>query len=172
MAFRAESFFGGKIDDNEDNDHNDDCISSCMFIVHYQHCFYSRAESFFGGKVDVLVNNAGVSPLLPFDTVMKVCLHISNRHEGLFAYLQSSKDICSCFLQSRAKNSGALITTYTNQVNLDGVLHGAKLFAEKQSIEPGVGGPGGLVVNTASLAGILYGMDKNRCLASEIVAYG
>ena len=33
----------------------------------------SRAESFFGGKVDVLVNNAGVSPVLPFDTVMKVC---------------------------------------------------------------------------------------------------
>ena len=32
----------------------------------------SRAESFFGGKVDVLVNNAGVSPVLPFDTVMKV----------------------------------------------------------------------------------------------------
>jgi len=33
---------------------------------------WSRAESFFGGKVDVLVNNAGVSPVLPFDTVMKV----------------------------------------------------------------------------------------------------
>ena len=47
-----------------------------------------------------------------------------------------------------------------HQVNLDGVLHGAKLYAEKQSIESG--GSGGLVINTASLAGILYGMDKNR----------
>jgi len=88
---------------------------------------WSRAESFFGGKVDVLVNNAGVSPVLPFDTVMKV--------------------------------------------NLDGVLHGAKLFSEKQSIEPGVGGPGGLVVNTASLAGILYGMDKNS-ISYQISKHG
>ena len=52
-------------------------------------------------------------------------------------------------------------------MNLDGVLHGAKLYAEKQSIESG--GSGGLVINTASLAGILYGMDKNRwsCLESD-----
>ena len=48
-------------------------------------------------------------------------------------------------------------------MNLDGVLHGAQLFSEKQSIESEVGGPGGLVVNTASIAGILIGMDKNRC---------
>ena len=32
-----------------------------------------RANSFFNGRIDVLVNNAGVSPVLPFDTVMKVC---------------------------------------------------------------------------------------------------
>ena len=32
-----------------------------------------RANSFFNGGIDVLVNNAGVSPVLPFDTVMKVC---------------------------------------------------------------------------------------------------
>ena len=52
-------------------------------------------------------------------------------------------------------------------MNLDGVLHGAKLYAEKQIIESG--GSGGLVINTASLAGILYGMDKNRwpCLESD-----
>jgi len=86
---------------------------------------WSRAESFFGGKVDVLVNNAGVSPLLPFDTVMKV--------------------------------------------NLDGVLHGAQLFSEKQSIESG--GPGGLVINTASIAGILYGMDKNS-ISYQISKHG
>jgi len=76
---------------------------------------WSRANSFFNGRIDVLVNNAGVSPVLPFDTVMKV--------------------------------------------NFDGVLLGAQLFAEKQSIESG--GSGGLVINTASIAGILYGMDKN-----------
>jgi len=86
---------------------------------------WSRAESFFGGKVDVLVNNAGVSPVLPFDTVMKV--------------------------------------------NLDGVLHGAQLFSEKQSIESG--GPGGLVINTASIAGILYGMDKNS-ISYQISKHG
>merc|ERR1712130_757887 len=55
--------------------------------------------------------------------------------------------------------------------NLDGVLHGAKLFAEKQSIEQGVGGPGGLVVNTASLAGILYGADKNS-ISYQISKHG
>ena len=43
--------------------------------------FYYRAESFFGGKVDVLVNNAGVSPVLPFDTVMKV-------------HIRTLKDVC------------------------------------------------------------------------------
>jgi len=86
---------------------------------------WSRAESFFGGKVDVLVNNAGVSPVLPFDTVMKV--------------------------------------------NLDGVLHGAQLFSEKQSIESG--GSGGLVINTASIAGILYGMDKNS-ISYQISKHG
>ena len=44
--------------------------------------FLCRAESFFGGKVDVLVNNAGVSPVLPFDTVMKVYLMLF--HNGGF----------------------------------------------------------------------------------------
>jgi len=86
---------------------------------------WSRAESFFGGKVDVLVNNAGVSPVLPFDTVMKV--------------------------------------------NFDGVVHGAQLFSEKQSIESG--GAGGLVVNTASIAGILCGMDKNS-ISYQISKHG
>jgi len=86
---------------------------------------WSRAESFFGGKVDVLVNNAGVSPVLPFDTVMKV--------------------------------------------NLEGVLHGAQLFSEEQSIESG--GSGGLVINTASIAGILYGMDKNS-ISYQISKHG
>ena len=123
------------IDDHDDDDDNDDDGDEHFIMyVHTQHCIHSRAESFFGGKVDVLVNNAGVSPVLPFDTVMKVCANTW------------------------------IIIMIQNQVNLDGVLHGAKLFSEKQSIEPGVGGPGGLVVNTASLAGILYGMDKNRCL--------
>jgi len=83
------------------------------------------SKAFFGGKVDVLVNNTGVSPVLPFDTVMKV--------------------------------------------NLDGVLHGAQLFSEKQSIESG--GSGGLVINTASIAGILYGMDKNS-ISYQISKHG
>jgi len=86
---------------------------------------WSRAESFFGGKVDVLVNNAGVSPVLPFDTVMKV--------------------------------------------NFDGVVHGAQLFSKKQSIESG--GPGGLVINTASIAGIICGMDKNS-ISYQISKHG
>ena len=50
--------------------------------------FLCRAESFFGGKVDVLVNNAGVSPVLPFDTVMKV--HIGVFHKGGFAILKGT----------------------------------------------------------------------------------
>ena len=31
----------------------------------------TRASEFLGGRIDVLVNNAGVSPVLAFDTVMK-----------------------------------------------------------------------------------------------------
>ena len=33
---------------------------------------WSAAERFFKDKVDVLVNNAGVSPMLGFDICMKV----------------------------------------------------------------------------------------------------
>ena len=53
-------------------------------LTEYFHmrAFLCRAESFFGGKVDVLVNNAGVSPVLPFDTVMKVYLMLF--HNGGF----------------------------------------------------------------------------------------
>ena len=41
-----------------------------------------RAEQFFGGKVDVLVNNAGVSPLVcNFDTVMKVRMGLSKSYK-------------------------------------------------------------------------------------------
>jgi len=87
---------------------------------------WSRAEQFFGGKVDVLVNNAGVSPVVcNFDTVMKV--------------------------------------------NLDGVLYGANMMAERQSKESG--GPGGLVVNTASLAGLTLGMDR-KSISYQISKHG
>ena len=60
-------------DDHGDGDHTDDNDGNDDDDGDEQHCVHSRAESFFGGKVDVLVNNAGVSPVLPFDTVMKVC---------------------------------------------------------------------------------------------------
>ena len=33
---------------------------------------WSAAETFFKEKIDVLVNNAGVSPMLGFDICMKV----------------------------------------------------------------------------------------------------
>ena len=45
-------------------------------------------------------------------------------------------------------------------MNLDGVLLGCNLMAARQSeLE---GGPGGLVINVASVAGLTYGMDRNR----------
>ena len=46
------------------------------------------------------------------------------------------------------------------QINLDGVLLGARLFEKKQS--KAVGGPGGLVVNTASCAAFTFDMKFER----------
>jgi len=86
---------------------------------------WSIAEEFFQNQIDVLVNNAGVSPVLGFDLCMKI--------------------------------------------NLEGVLHGCNLFEEKLARYNG--GPGGLVVNTASMAGILYGMDY-KSLAYQISKHG
>jgi len=43
------------------------------------------------------------------------------------------------------------------KVNLDGVLHGCNMFQDK--LGKHTGGPGGLVVNTASIAGLLHGFD-------------
>ena len=79
-----------------------------------------RANSFFNGRIDVLVNNAGVSPVLPIDTVMKVC----DCEIGLVGYFFPSN-----------WSSDKSLSDY--QVNFDGVLLGAQLFAEKQSIESG-----------------------------------
>jgi len=45
------------------------------------------------------------------------------------------------------------------KINLDGVLLGCNMMADKLGKHNG--GQGGLVVNTASMAGILYGMDKD-----------
>lgn len=87
---------------------------------------WTRAEEFLSGKVDVLVNNAGVNPVLfPFDTVMKV--------------------------------------------NMEGVLNGCHIFEAKRSrLE---GGKGGLIVNVASMAGILTGMPKDS-ISYEISKHG
>lgn len=86
---------------------------------------WSIAEKFFENKINVLVNNAGVSPLVGFDVCMKI--------------------------------------------NLEGVLHGCNLFKEKLGLHNG--GPGGLVVNTASVAGITYGFD-HKSLSYQISKHG
>ena len=55
-------------------------------------------------------------------------------------------------------------------MNLDGVLLGCNLMAAKQSqLE---GGPGGLVINVASVAGLTYGMDRNRFGTKQIIKFG
>eukprot|EP00092_Neocalanus_flemingeri_P007517 GFUD01008114.1.p1 GENE.GFUD01008114.1~~GFUD01008114.1.p1 ORF type:complete len:297 (-),score=69.31 GFUD01008114.1:121-1011(-) len=86
---------------------------------------WTISEEFLQNQIDVLVNNAGVSPLIGFDLCMKI--------------------------------------------NLEGVLHGCNIFEEKLGLHNG--GPGGLVVNTASMAGILYGMDR-KSLAYQISKHG
>ena len=45
------------------------------------------------------------------------------------------------------------------EINLNGVLLGSNMFQEKKGKING--GPGGLVVNTASMAGVLCGFDYN-----------
>ena len=91
---------------------------------------WAAAEKFFQQKVDVLVNNAGVSPMLGFDLCMKVEIlgpHVVFRRKCLTDFVQ---------------------------INLDGVLQGCSLFEEKQGRHHG--GPGGLVVNIASCAGLTW----------------
>ena len=52
--------------------------NSCIFKEHdvtdrtQWEQVWSAAETFFKEKIDVLVNNAGVSPMLGFDICMKV----------------------------------------------------------------------------------------------------
>jgi len=90
--------------------------NSCIFEEHdvtdkaQWEKVWAAAEKFFQKEIEVLVNNAGVSPMLGFDLCMKI--------------------------------------------NLDGVLHGCSLFEEKQGRHHG--GPGGLVVNIASCAGLSW----------------
>ena len=79
----------------------------------------------------MLVNNAGISPLPGFDLCMKV----------------SELEL------------GARENTDILKVNLEGVLHGCNIFEEKLGQHNG--GPGGLVVNTASIAGLVYGFNQN-----------
>jgi len=86
---------------------------------------WTAAEKFFEGKISVLVNNAGVSPVLGFDLCM--------------------------------------------EINLAGVLLGCNIFEEKLGKQNG--GPGGLVVNTASLAGIVYGFNQKN-LSYQISKHG
>lgn len=96
--------------------------SSCCF--HYLdvtkndnwETLWTAAEKFFDKKISVLVNNAGVSPLVGFDKCM--------------------------------------------QINLDGVLNGCNIFEEKLGKHNG--GPGGLVINTASIAGMVYGFNQKN----------
>jgi len=86
---------------------------------------WTAAEKFFAGKISVLVNNAGVSPVVGFELCMKI--------------------------------------------NLDGVLLGCNLFEEKLGKHNG--GPGGLVVNTASLAGLVCGFNQKN-LSYQIAKHG
>jgi len=55
------------------------------------------------------------------------------------------------------------------KVNLEGVLHGCNIFEEKLGQHNG--GPGGLVVNTASIAGLVYGFNQN-ILSYQISKHG
>ena len=95
---------------------------------------WTAAEKFFEGKISVLVNNAGVSPVLGFDLCMEVA------------------GLCN--------NNNTLFLIFFPQINLAGVLLGCKIFEEKLGKHNG--GPGGLVVNTASLAGIVYGFNQKK----------
>ena len=88
---------------------------------------WDKAEPFLDGKVDVLVNNAGVSPKLGYDICMKVTIIIE---------------------------IGSKQYTLPPQINLEGVMNGVQLYEEKRSKV--TGGPGGLIINTASCAGLTH----------------
>ena len=90
---------------------------------------WDKAEPFLDGKVDVLVNNAGVSPKLGYDICMKVLTPVT--------------------IEIGSKHCRLL-----PQINLEGVMHGVQLYEEKRSKV--TGGPGGLIINTASCAGLTH----------------
>jgi len=98
----------------------DRCDSVIIDVTDKQQweALWERARQMFGEKNDqmVLVNNAGVSPVLGFDANIKI--------------------------------------------NFEGVLLGCRTFQERYGKDSG--GPGGLVINIASLAGVTQGFSEQH----------